>query len=120
MSESWNKNFYIPAIPCVRLSDRKLNRIIKNGAQAALDAQCQGIDGVYLHGHEGYLLEQLTNPAFNRRKIGRFADPYRFGVELIEAIRAKVGPHYPIMYRIDLSLALNETYKDIKNMPTLR
>lgn len=120
VSASWNKNFYIPAIPCVRLSDRKLNRIIKNGAQAALDAQCQGIDGVYLHGHEGYLLEQLTNPAFNRRKIGHFSDPYRFGVELIEAIREKVGPDYPIMYRIDLSLALNETYKDIKNMPTLR
>lgn len=120
VSASWNKNFYIPAIPCVRLSDHKLNRIIKNGAQAALDAQCQGIDGVYLHGHEGYLLEQLTNPAFNRRKIGKFADPYRFGVDLVKAIREKVGPHYPIMYRIDLSLALNETYKNIKNMPTLK
>jgi len=120
VSASWNKNFYIPAIPCVRLSDRKLNRIIKNGAQAALDAQCQGIDGVYLHGHEGYLLEQLTNPAFNRRKLGKYADPYRFGVDLVKEIREKVGPHYPIMYRIDLSLALNETYHNIKNMPTLR
>lgn len=120
VSASFNKSFYIPAIPCLRLSDRKLNTIIKNGAQAALDAKCQGIDGVYLHGHEGYLLEQLTNPAFNRRKMGKYSDPYRFGVDLVKAIREKVGPHYPIMYRIDLSLALNETYKDIENMPTLR
>lgn len=120
VSASWNKNFYIPAVPCRRLSDRKLNRIIKNGAQAALDAKCQGIDGVYLHGHEGYLLEQMTNPAFNRRKIGKYADPFRFGVDLVAAIREKVGPHYPIMYRIDLSLALNETYEDIENMPSLK
>jgi len=120
VSASWNKNFYIPAIPCKRLSDGKLDRIIKNGAQAALDAKCQGIDGVYLHGHEGYLLEQMTNPAFNRRKVGKYADPYRFGVDLIKAIRKVVGPFYPIMYRIDLSLALNETYSDIKNMPSIK
>ncbi|HZJ68656.1 MAG TPA: NAD(P)/FAD-dependent oxidoreductase [Candidatus Eisenbacteria bacterium] len=120
VSASFNKNFYIPAIPTLRLSDRKLNRIIKNGAQAALDAQCQGIDGVYLHGHEGYLLEQMTNPAFNRRKLGKYRDPSRFGVDLVKAIRESVGPDYPIMYRIDLSLALNETYEDIENMPTLK
>lgn len=119
VSASWNKNFYIPAIPCVRLSDRKLGTIIKNAVQAALNAQCQGIDGVYLHGHEGYLLEQMTNPAFNRRKMGKYADPYRFGVDIVKAIREKVGPHYPIMYRIDLSLALNETYEDIENMPSI-
>ena len=29
-----------------------------------------GLDGIYLHGHEGYLLEQMTNPAFNRRQMG--------------------------------------------------
>lgn len=120
VSASFNKNFYIPAIPCIRLSDGKLNKIIKNGAQAALDAQCQGIDGVYLHGHEGYLLEQMTNPAFNRRKLGKYSDPYRFGVDLVKAIRENVGPHYPIMYRIDLSLALNETYENIENMDTLK
>ena len=70
------------------------------------------MDGVYLHGHEGYLLDQLTSPAFNHRKIGKYADWQRFGVDMIKAIRRKVGPNYPIMYRIDLSLALNETYGD--------
>ena len=74
-----------------------------------------GIDGVYLHGHEGYLLDQLTSPAFNRRKLGKYTDWQRFGVELIKAIRKKVGPDYPIMYRIDLSLALAETYGERMN-----
>jgi 2-enoate reductase len=85
-------------------------KIIKNAGQAAADAKALLIDGVYLHGHEGYLLEQMVNPAFNRRKLGRFANWQAFGIELVKHIRERVGEHYPIMYRIDLSLALNETY----------
>lgn len=109
-SASINPNFYISEIPCLRLSGRKLDKIIKNAGQAAANAKVCGIDGVYLHGHEGYLLEQLTNPAFNRRSIGKYSDYQRFGIDLIKEIRARVGKDYPIMYRIDLSLALNETY----------
>jgi 2-enoate reductase len=110
VSASINPNFYISAIPCMPLSDGKLNRIVKNAGQAAADAQFAGIDGVYLHGHEGYLLEQLSNRAFNRRKLGKYADWQRFGISMVKEIRDRAGPHYPIMYRIDLSLALNETY----------
>ncbi|MEG0913011.1 MAG: FAD-dependent oxidoreductase [Oscillospiraceae bacterium] len=111
-SASFNPNFYIPELPCLRLSGGKLKKIIKNAGQASADAKACLIDGVYLHGHEGYLLEQLTNTAFNRRKFGKYADWQRFGVDLIKEIRKRVGPNYPIMYRIDLSLALNETYGD--------
>ena len=110
VSASFNRNFYIPELPCLRLSDRKLTRIIKNAGQAAADAKACLIDGVYLHGHEGYLLEQMTNRAFNRRKLGKYADWQRFGLDMVREIRRRVGPNYPIMYRIDLSLALNETY----------
>ncbi len=109
-SASFNPNFYIPELPCLRLSGHALNKIIKNAGQASADAKACCLDGVYLHGHEGYLLEQLTNPAFNRRKLGKYADWQRFGIDLIKEIRRRVGPNYPIMYRIDLSLALNETY----------
>lgn len=110
VSASLNPNFYISEIPCMPLSGGKLRKIIKNGGQAAADAKAAGLDGVYLHGHEGYLLEQLTNPAFNRRKLGRYADWQRFGIDLVKEIRRRAGDRYPIMYRIDLSLALNETY----------
>ena len=102
------------------LSGRKLRRIIRNAGQASADAKAANIDGVYLHGHEGYLLEQLTNPAFNRRKMGHFADWQAFGIDMIKEIRRRVGKDYPIMYRIDLSLALNETYGDTMNIKDLR
>jgi len=110
VSASFNPNFYMPAVPCLPLSDRKLNKIIKNAGQAAADALAMGIDGVYLHGHEGYLLEQLTNRAFNRRVIGKYADWQRFGIEMVKTMRQRTNAGYPIMYRIDISLALNETY----------
>lgn len=119
-SASWNPNFYIPQIPCAPLSNRKLKKIIKNAGQAAADSKAANIDGVYLHGHEGYLLDQLTNPAFNRRKIGRYSDWQAFGLDMVREIRKRVGPDYPIMYRIDLSLALNETYGEKMNNKSLR
>lgn len=118
VSASWNPNFYIPAIPCRRLADRECRRIIVDAGQAAANAKAMTIDGVYLHGHEGYLLEQMTNQAFNRRAIGRFSDWQAFGLEMVSEIRSRVGAEYPIMYRIDLSLALNATYG--KRMETVR
>lgn len=121
VSASFNRNFYIPELPCLRLSDRRLGKIIKNAGQAAADAKACLIDGVYLHGHEGYLLEQMTNKAFNRRVMGKYSDWQRFGIDMIKEIRKRVGPNYPIMYRIDLSLALNETYGDrMDEVPSLK
>lgn len=121
VSASWNPNFYIPQIPCKRLSGLAIRKIIKKTGQAAADAKVANIDGVYLHGHEGYLIEQLTNPAFNRRKLGRYSDYQAFGIDMVKQIRKRCGDKYPIMYRIDISLALNETYgEDIKKIKSLR
>ena len=110
VSASWNPNFYMPSVPCRPLMDWECRKIVRAAGQAAADARACLIDGVYLHGHEGYLLEQFANPAFNRRRLGRFADGQTFGVEIVQEIRQRCGDHYPIMYRIDLSLALRESY----------
>jgi len=110
VSASLNPNYYLPGVPCLPLSGRKLKKIVKNFGQAAADAKTATIDGVYLHGHEGYLLEQMTNRAFNRRKLGRYANWQTFGLDVVREIRKRSGPDYPIMYRIDLSLALNAVY----------
>ncbi|MDR2752769.1 MAG: FAD-dependent oxidoreductase, partial [Oscillospiraceae bacterium] len=110
VSASLNPNYYMPQVPCLPLTDLRIRGMVKAIGQAAADSKAAGLDGVYLHGHEGYMIEQLTNPAFNRRKLGRYADWQRFGIEMIEAIRARCGNDFPIMYRIDLSLALNETF----------
>ena len=112
ISASMNPNYYMPAIPCKKLSDSACKKIIKKTGQAAADAKFAGLDGVYLHGHEGYLLEQMTNTAFNRRVLGRYSNWQQFGIDMVEKIRERCGAKYPIMYRIDLSLMLNATYGD--------
>ncbi|HNS50314.1 MAG TPA: FAD-dependent oxidoreductase [Anaerolineae bacterium] len=110
ISASWNPNFYMPSIPCRPLTDHQCRKIIRAAGQAAADAKACLCDGVYLHGHEGYLLEQMTNPAFNRRRLGAFRDWQAFGLAMVEEVRERCGSRYPIMYRIDLSLALRATY----------
>jgi 2-enoate reductase len=121
VSASWNPNFYVPQVPSRPLLDREVRRIVRDTGQAAIDAMTAGIDGVQLHGHEGYLLEQFANPAFNRRRFGRYADVQRLGLDLVAEIRRRCGPGFPIMYRIDLSLALRATYGDrMETEPALR
>jgi 2-enoate reductase len=112
VSASWNPNWYIPQIPCRPLTDRECRRIIRHTGQAALDAKEMGVDGVYLHGHSGYLIEQMTDPAYNKRRLGRYSNWQSFGLELVREIRKRCGAAYPIHYRIDLSLCLRETYGD--------
>lgn len=120
-SASFNPNWYIPQIPSLRFSDHSCNKMIQAMGQCAADAKVMNLDGVYLHGHEGYLLEQMANPAFNRRKLGKYADWQRFGMDTVKQIRKRTNERYPIMYRLDLSLALNETYGEKMNtVPALR
>ncbi len=121
VSASENPNFYMPAVPCRELTDEECDRIIAQTALSAFNSKFAGMDGIYLHGHEGYLLDQMTNPAFNRRTEGKYTNYQTFGLAIVGAIRQAVGPKFPIMYRIDLSAALNETYEDRMNkVPSLK
>ncbi len=110
VSASWNPNWYLPQIPCRPLTDAEVWRIIKATGSAALDLRELGIDGVELHGHSGYLIEQMTDRAYNRRKTGAWREPRRFGVAMAKEIRKRCGPRFPIIYRLDMSLALRETW----------
>ena len=50
-SASFNPNWYMKDVPCLRLSDMSLNKIIKKIGQGSADAKACNLDGVYLHGH---------------------------------------------------------------------
>jgi 2-enoate reductase len=110
VSASWNPNFYLPQLPCRPLIDSEARILIRRMAQASMDARELGVDGVYIHGHEGYLLDQMSNPAFNHRRLSSYSNPQKFGLETVQAIRERVGDRYPIMYRIGLSLGLRACY----------
>ncbi len=109
-SASLNKNFYVPQLPHLPFSDRGIKRIVKAFGQSAVNAKVSGIDGVQLHGHEGYLMDQFTSSPWNRRKFGRYKNKFQFGIDVVKEIKARCGKDFPIIYRVDLTQGLLESY----------
>jgi 2,4-dienoyl-CoA reductase-like NADH-dependent reductase (Old Yellow Enzyme family)/thioredoxin reductase len=70
---------------------------------AAIRCKKAGYDGVELHGAHSYLIGQFFSPYYNKRTDeygGSLENRMRFVDEIIEGIRAALGPGYPISVRI--------------------
>ncbi|MGE5403561.1 MAG: NADH:flavin oxidoreductase, partial [Candidatus Saccharibacteria bacterium] len=111
-SASFNWNFYVPQVPHLPLTDMGIKKIVKSFGQCAANAKVSGIDGVHLHGHEGYLMDQLTSAPWNRRSFGRYRNKFQFAVDVVQEIKERCGANYPIIYRLDLTQALLQSYGD--------
>ena len=82
----------------------EIKQIIRRFGEAALRAKKAGFDGVELHGAHGYLFVQFFTPAFNKRTDeygGSLENRARFYMEAFQAVRDKVGPDYPVWFRIN-------------------
>ena len=109
-SASVNKNFYVPQLPHLPLSNRQIRKMVKSFGQCAINAKISGFDGVQLHGHEGYMMDQLTSAPWNRRKFGRYRNKFQFGIDVVREIKRACGEDFPVIYRVDLTQALEESY----------
>lgn len=81
----------------------ELKEIIANAAAAAIRAKIAGFDLVELVGSAGYLVTQFLSPITNLRTDeygGSWENRTRFARELAAAVRAAVGPDYPVGMRI--------------------
>lgn len=84
------------------MSKQDIQEVIGAFAQAARDAKTIGMDGVEIHGAHGYIVDQFFWEGTNQRTDeygGDLAGRSRFAIELIEAVRAAVGPDFPIIFR---------------------
>jgi 2,4-dienoyl-CoA reductase (NADPH2) len=71
--------------------------------QAALRAKEAGFAGVEIIASGGYLITQFASPLRNQRTDeygGNFENRMRFPRELIERMREKLGPDYPLTIRM--------------------
>jgi len=64
---------------------------VKSFGQSAINAKVCGFDGVQLHGHEGYLMDQLTSLPWNRRKLGRYRNRFQFALDVVSEIKKRCG-----------------------------
>ena len=72
-------------------------------AEAALRAKKAGFDAVEILGSAGYLISQFLSPLTNLRQDrygGSFENRMRFGIEVVEKVRAAVRSSYPIFMRL--------------------
>jgi 2,4-dienoyl-CoA reductase (NADPH2) len=88
-----------------RLSGRGVEREIRGFVRAARLARDAGYDGVEVMGSEGYLINQFTTRHVNDREDAWGGDTerrYRIAVEIVERVRAAVGPDFIIIYRLSM------------------
>lgn len=87
------------------LSTKGVYRTIKDYANSAALAQQAGYDGVEVMGSEGYFINQFLVTHTNKRTDewgGSFENRMRLPVEIVKAVRKKVGPNFIIIYRLSM------------------
>ena len=105
ISSSENPSFYNPSMICRALTVDEIHEMMEHWKVAAQNAVFMGFDGIQIHAHAGYLMDQFMSEIWNHRKDqygGSFENRCRFAMETVDAIRSVVGPDFPITYRISL------------------
>ncbi|WP_445777815.1 NADH:flavin oxidoreductase [Shewanella sp.] len=94
---------YKPGAPNgVAMTQADIDEVVASFAQAALDAKIIGFDAIEVHGAHGYLVDQFFWEGTNQRDDkygGSLENRTRFGVEIVQAIRAAVGEDFTIIFR---------------------
>lgn len=88
-----------------QMSDKLILETIQDYAETASLAKKAGYDGVEIMGSEGYLLNQFLSRHVNHREDrwgGPIENRMRLAVEIVKAIRAKVGEKFIICFRLSM------------------
>ncbi|MDX1708500.1 MAG: FAD-dependent oxidoreductase, partial [Desulfobacterales bacterium] len=85
------------------MTTEDIHQTHENFARAALRAKEAGFDGVEILASAGYLISQFLSIKTNHRTDdygGSFENRVRFPRELIELLRKRLGPGYPLTIRM--------------------
>lgn len=85
------------------LSQEQIADIVKAYGHVAGLARRAGFEMVMIHGGHGWLLNQFLSPYFNHRTDeygGSLENRCRFAIEVLQSVRAAVGPGFPIEFRM--------------------
>ena len=112
----------------VAMTQADIDEVVTSFAQAAIDAKNIGFDAIEVHGAHGYLVDQFFWEGTNQRDDkygGSLENRTRFGVEIVEAIRAAVGEGFTIIFRFsqwkqqDYNAKLCQTPEELATFLTL-
>lgn len=77
---------------------------VRSFGRAAARVKAAGFEAVELLAGTGYLVSEFLSPLTNRRTDGyggSFANRARFGLEVLQAIKAALGPEIPVLVRMN-------------------
>jgi len=86
------------------LSIPEIRTIVERFAQAAGRVQAAGFDAVEILSGTGYLISEFLSPLTNQREDeygGPLENRMRFGLDVMQAVRAAVGPDFPVIVRMN-------------------
>ncbi len=86
------------------MTKKDIVQVARAFAAVAQRARTAGFDAVQIHGAHGYLVSQFLSPFFNKRKDeygGSIENRARFAVDVLKAIRKKVGQDFPIFIKLN-------------------
>ena len=89
--------------PPKALERHEIREVVGSFARSAANAARGGFDGIEVHGAHGYLIHEFFSPRHNRRTDeygGPLENRMRFAVEVLEAVRAAVGPRVAVGLRL--------------------
>jgi len=98
-------HYWNPRQTCRELKSEEVEQLVKAFGDAAEVLAAAGVDGVELHGHEGYLFDQFTTALWNRRTDkygGDLEGRLTLPIEVLKEIKARVGLGFVVQYRFGL------------------
>ncbi|TGK83390.1 FAD-binding protein [Leptospira montravelensis] len=87
------------------LTEEEIFQTIEDFARCSELAKLAGYDGVEIMGSEGYLINQFIAKRTNNRTDewgGSFENRIKFPIEIIKAVRKRVGTDFIIIYRLSM------------------
>lgn len=97
--------YWKPEITCREVKTAEIKKLVTSFGIAAQILASAGIDGIELHGHEGYVFDQFTTSIWNKRTDeygGNLAGRLKLPIEVLNEIKEKVRKDFHVQYRFGL------------------
>ena len=114
VSSSANMAFFRPQVKCRELTADEIQKLIEAFGRVGQMIAGIGVDGIEIHGHEGYLIDQFNTALWNKRK-DRFGGDLRgrltLGIEILRQIKGMAGKIFPVTFRYSIKHFISAPWK---------
>jgi 2,4-dienoyl-CoA reductase-like NADH-dependent reductase (Old Yellow Enzyme family)/NADPH-dependent 2,4-dienoyl-CoA reductase/sulfur reductase-like enzyme len=113
----------VPSIKVLTREDIAL--AVRQFGEGAARAKAAGFDAVEIHGGHGYLISSFLSPSTNKRDDdygGALENRARLMLEVVTAVRAAVGPDFPVWIKLDsceLGKKIGTTLQDAQRVAAM-